>query len=137
MDAYHAADLPPLSADALASVPQDRLAEALFTVHPATRIVRSDFPAVTIFAAYRVEGAAEAIETTDPEDAVITRPHMEVVVSHLPLGGAEFLISLISGEPLGLAAAKAIDACPSFDIAKSVAGMIEAGVFSAIALGEA
>jgi hypothetical protein len=62
---------------------------------------------------------------------------MEVVVRHLPPGGAEFLLFLISGEPLGIAAATAVDASPSFDIGASVAGMIEAGVFSAITLGDA
>jgi hypothetical protein len=137
LDAYHAADVEPLAADALAFVPLERLTDLTFTAHPATRIVRSTFPALTIFAANRRDGAIDPIETAEPEDALITRPDMEVVVRHLPPGGAEFLISLISGEPLGVAATKANDACPSFDIAASVAGMIEAGVFSAITLGDA
>jgi hypothetical protein len=137
LDAYHAADVEPLAADALAFVPPERLADLAFTAHPATRIVRSDYPALTIFAANRSDGAPTVIEAIEPEDALITRPDMEVVVRHLPPGGAEFLISLISDDPLGVAAAKAIKACPSFDIAASVAGMIEAGVFSAITLGDA
>jgi hypothetical protein len=45
-------------------------------------------------------------------------------------------MSLISGEPLGITAANALNVCPSFDIAANVAGMIEAGVFSAITLGD-
>jgi hypothetical protein len=137
LDAYHAADVQPLGTDALASVPPERLAALVFTAHPATRIVRSAYPALTIFAANRSDGAVDPVEAAEPEDALITRPDMEVVVRHLPPGGAEFLIYLISGDPLGIAAAKAVDACPSFDIAASVAGMIEAGVFSAITLGEA
>lgn len=137
LDAYHATDVEPLAADALACVPPDRLGELVFAAHPATRIVRSDYPALTIFAANRGDGSISPIEAVDPEDALITRPDMEVAVRHLPLGGAEFLISLISGDPLGVAAAKAIDACPSFDIAASVAGMIEAGVFCGITLGDA
>ncbi len=137
LDAYHAADVEPLAADVLASVPPERLAKLVFTAHPASRIVRSDYAALTIFAANRGDGPIGPIEAIDPEDALITRPDMDVVVRHLPAGGAEFLISLISGEPLGVAAAKAIDSCPSFDIAASVAGMIEAGVFSAITPGDA
>lgn len=128
LDAYHAADAPQLAAEALASVPPECLVDLVFRAHPATRIVRSDYPALAIFAANRSDGAAGPIETVEPEDALITRPDMEVVVRHLPPGGAEFLISLISGEPLGVAAAKAVDAHGSFDIAASVAGMIEAGV---------
>ncbi|KQV66349.1 DNA-binding domain-containing protein [Rhizobium sp. Root1220] len=137
LDAYHAANVGPVAAVAVASVQPERLGDLLFTVHPATRIVRSAYPALTIFAAYRSEGPTGPIETSEPEDALITRPDMEVVVRHLPPGGAEFLISLIAGKPLGLAAATAVDACPSFDIAASIAGMIESGVFCAITLGDA
>lgn len=137
LDAYHAADVEPLAADALVSVPPERLADLVFTAHPASRIVRSNYSALTIFAANRSDSSVGPIEAIDPEDALITRPDMEVVVSRLPPGGAEFLISLISGEPLGIAAAKAIDACPSFDIAAGVVGMITAGMFSAITLGDA
>ncbi|MGO6731178.1 DUF2063 domain-containing protein [Rhizobium ruizarguesonis] len=137
LDAYHAADVEPLAADALSAVPPDRLGDLVFIAHPATRIIRSAYPALTIFAANRSDGPVEPIETAEPEDALITRPEMEVVVRHLPPGGAEFLLFLISGEPLGIAAATAVDASPSFDIGASVAGMIEAGVFSAITLGDA
>lgn len=136
LDAYHAADAHPLAAETLASVLPERLADLVFTPHPATRVVRSDYSALTIFAANRGDSPVEAIDATEPEDALVTRPDMEVVVRHLPLGGAEFLLSLFSGDPLSVAAAKAIDACPCFDIAASVAGMIEAGVFSAITLGD-
>lgn len=137
LDAYHAPDVQPLAADALASVPPEHLAGLVFTPHPASRIVRSHYPALTIFAANRGDDPVGPIEAIDPEDALITRPDMEVVVRHLPPGGAEFLIFLISGEPLGVAAARAVDAYPSFNIAASVAGMIEAGVFSAITPGDA
>src|ERR1700756_4016216 len=40
LDAYHAADAMPLAPEALAAVPPERLAEVVFTPHPATRIVR-------------------------------------------------------------------------------------------------
>lgn len=137
LDAYHAADVPPLAAEALASVPPDRLADLVFTPHPATRIVCSEYPALTIFAANRNEDSVGQIETDEPEDALITRPDMEVIVRHLPDGSAVFLLHLIAGEPLGVAAAKAVDACPSFDISASVAGMIEGGAFVSINLGDA
>ena len=136
LDAYHAADVQPLQPDVLASVPPDRLADLIFLPHPSARIVRSRYPALTIFAANRSDKPVGQIEATEPEDALITRPDMEVVVRHLPPGGADFLGYLVSGEPLGVAAARAIEACPSFDIAASVAGMVEAGVFSSVTLGD-
>lgn len=133
LDAYHAWDAKPLAADALAAVPSERLAETVFVVHPATRIVRSSFSTVTIFAANRGEGTTGRIDASTPEDALITRPDADVVVRHLPDGAAVFLTSLASGRPLGEAAALALQSSPSFDLAANIAGLIRAGVFVSIA----
>ena len=103
---------------------------SFFQAHPATRIVRSRFAAVTIFAANRTSDPVGRIDAGEPEDALITRPGFEVVVRRLPDGGAEFLSALIAGEPLGVAADAALQACPSFDIGAAIAGMIEAGAFT-------
>ncbi|BBC03328.1 MULTISPECIES: DNA-binding domain-containing protein [Bradyrhizobium] len=137
LDAYHAADAAPLSRDALALVPPERLADVVFTAHPAAGIVRSPFAAVTIFAANRGEEASGQIDASTPEDALVTRPEMDVVVRHLPEGGAVFLIDLMSGRTLGVAAASALQSSASFDIAANIAGMIEAGAFISIDFGEA
>jgi Putative DNA-binding domain len=137
LDAYHAADVAPLSTDALALVPPERLADVVFTAHPAARIVRSSFAAVTIFAANRGEGASGQIDAGTPEDALITRPEMDVVVRQLPEGRAVFLTGLMSGQTLGVAATSARQSSASFDIAANIAGMIEAGAFTSISFGEA
>jgi len=131
LDAYHAADAEALTPQALASIPAERLADAVLTPHPAMRIVRSRFPAVTIFAANRSDGPVGRIEATDPEDALMTRPALEVFVRRLPPGGAVFLTHLIAGEPLGAAAAAAFAGSPQFDLPANIAGMVEAGVFAA------
>lgn len=49
LDAYHAADIQPLIPHALASNPPEQLADTISKPNPAARIVRSRFPAVTIF----------------------------------------------------------------------------------------
>jgi hypothetical protein len=137
LDAYHAADAAPLSPDALALVPPERLADVVFTAHPAAGILRSPFAAVTIFDANRCEGASRQIDAGTPEDALVTRPEMDVLVRHLPEGGAVFLTGLMSGQTLGVAAASALQSSASFDIATNIAGMIEAGAFISINFGEA
>ena len=134
LDAYHAADAEPLSVQTLRSFPPERLANLVLVAHPATRIVRSRFSVVTIFVANRGEAAVDRIDASTPEDALITRPDFDVVVRHLPRGGAVFLTDLIAGRSLGEAAASAQDASPAFDIASSIAGMIEAGAFTAATL---
>jgi hypothetical protein len=134
LDAYHAADAEPLTPQVLASIPPERLADTVLTPHPATRIVRSRFPAVTIFAANRSDSSIDRIDATGPEDALVTRPHLEVIVRHLPAGGAVFLTRLIAGEPLGAVAAAALADSPTFDLSTNIAGMLEAGAFTAIHL---
>lgn len=132
LDAYHAADAEPLPPQALASIPAERLADTVLAPHPATRIVRSRFPAVTIFAANKSGGPVRRIEAREPEDALVTRPALEVTVCRLPRGGAAFLASLIGGEPLGAAAGSALAEAPIFDLAGSIAGMIEVGALTAV-----
>jgi hypothetical protein len=137
LDAYHAADAAPLTAAALAAIAPDRLADAVMTPHPATRIVRSEFSAVTIFAANRGDAQIGRIDASTPEDALITRPDLDVMVRHLPAGGAVFSTSLMSGRTLGEATAAALACSSDFDIAANIAGLIEAGAFTSMISGDA
>jgi hypothetical protein len=136
LDAYHAGDAAPLSPARLSALAPERLAGVVFIPHPALRIVRSPFAAVTIFAANRGDAPVDRIDASRPEDALITRPEFDVAVRHLPAGGAVFTACLASGQPLGEAAATALDASPEFDIASNIAGLIEAGAFTALAAGD-
>jgi hypothetical protein len=137
LDAYHAADAEPLSSETLAATPRERLSELVFKAHPATGIVRSRFSAVTIFAVNRGAEPIGRIDASVPEDALITRPDIEIAVRHLPPGGADFLIALMSGRTLGEAAAAVLEATPGFDIASGIAGMLQAGAFTYVGMGEA
>lgn len=131
LDAYHAADEESLSPRALALIPPENLGATVLTPHPAARIVRSRFPAVSIFAANRSEGPVGPVTETESQDALVTRPGLEVAVRHLPSGGAAFLLSLVEGGTLGAAAAAAFADNPQFDLSANIAGMIEAGAFTA------
>ncbi|KQR78451.1 hypothetical protein ASG35_08405 [Burkholderia sp. Leaf177] len=136
LDAYHAADAVVLATEALASIDPALLADARFEAHPATRIVRSAYPAVSIFAMNRADGPVSPLCSSDSEDALVTRPDQAVIVSRLPAGGAAFLIRLLDGASLGNAIAAAFDEAPAFDIHANLAGMISAGVFTAIQPGD-
>jgi putative DNA-binding protein len=136
LDAYHAADLPVLPAQIFEGIDPARLCELRFIPHPATRVVRSAYPAVAIFAMNRRGGPVEPLCSSDREDALVTRPEQDVIVSRLPDGGATFLNALIAGEALDAAIATAFDEAPCFDLAANLTGMIEAGVFTAIQSGD-
>ncbi len=136
LDAYHAADVEPLMQRDLAAIPSDRLVNTVLKPHPATRVIRSRFSAVTIFTANRSGGPASRVELVEPEDALLTRPALEVEVRQLPPGGAIFLNGLITGESLGAAASAAFSESPSFDLAANICGLLEAGAFTTALCGE-
>ena len=131
LDAYHAADAPALDAGDLGRVPPAGLAGLRLVAHPAKRIVPSRFPAVTLFAAARNR---EPVPSPDggAEDALVTRPDLDVVVRRLPPGGARFLSALAAGATLAEAAASAMEETAGFDLPANIAGMIDAGAFTAI-----
>ena len=136
LDAYHAADVQPLMLHDLAAIPSEQLPNAVLKPHPATRVIRSRFSAIAVFTASRSDGHARQIEVVEPEDALLTRPALEVEVRQLPPGGAIFLSSLIAGEALGPAASAAFSESPSFDLSANIRGLLEAGAFTAILCGE-
>jgi hypothetical protein len=132
LDAYHAADIQPLMSDELAAIPSEQLPNTVLKPHPATRVIPSRFSAVTIFSANRSDGPVSGVEVVEPEDALLTRPALEVEVRRLPPGGALFLRRLITGEPLGAAASAAFSESPSFDLPANICGLFKAGVFTAV-----
>jgi hypothetical protein len=136
LDAYHAADLPVLAAEALAAIDPAQLSALRLRPHPATRIVRSIYPAVAIFTMNKTEGEVSSLCSSVAEDALVTRPEQDVIVSCLPAGGAAFLGELIEGATLASAAAAAFEETATFDLSANLAGMISAGVFTAIQYGE-
>lgn len=136
LDAYHAADVQPLMPRDLAAIPPDRLVNAVLKPHPAMRVIRSRFSAVTIFTASRSDGPAARVELVEPEDALLTRPALEVEVRQLPPGGAIFLSRLMTGESLGAAASAAFSESPSFDLPANIRGPLEAGAFTTVLCGE-
>lgn len=136
LDAYHAADGPLLAAADLAGVAQERLFDLVFRAHPATRLVRSRYPAASIFALNRRDGEPQGLCSDAAEDALITRPCLEVTVRILPPGGAAFLQTLIAGGTLGAAAHAAFDEADGFDLSSNLADMLSAGVFTSLQVME-
>jgi hypothetical protein len=128
--AYHAADAAPLDPARLGAIAPEALAEMRVTLHPALHIVRSDFPVVTIWSMNA--GARELAPLDDwrGEDALVTRPALDVQVRALPPGGATFLVALRDGVALAAAADAALAENAAFDLTVNLAGLIEAGAIA-------
>jgi hypothetical protein len=138
IEAYHAVDAAPLGAAAFDGVENDRLARISLTTHPSLRIVRSSFPALTIWRMNVGDGLPMAVDlAAGGEDALIIRPVADVEVRCMPLGGAEFIRALADGRSVVEATALAIAADQCFDLSANLAELVDAGAFVGYAFAHA
>ncbi|MBI1330955.1 MAG: DUF2063 domain-containing protein [Alphaproteobacteria bacterium] len=129
LEAYHAPDAMPLTADTLAPVAQDVAGSLVFQMHPSLRIVRSRYPALTIWRMNVTDGEPVSVDLErGGEDVLIVRPDVEVEVRSLPPGGLEFVRTLAAGHCLEQATEHAIP-IEGFDLAANLAGLLGAGAF--------
>ncbi len=135
-EAYHAADAEPLTAEDFAAVGADEAAGLRLALHPSLRLLRSRFPAQTIWTMNAADGAVRPVDLAQAEDTLIVRPDAEVEVRRVPPGGAAFVAALAGGATLGEAAAQAAAEDARFDLAGNLSGLIAAGAITAITRSE-
>jgi len=128
--AYHAGDAEPLALSALRDLRPKALALSRFSFHPSFEIVASSYPIVTIWAMNSGELDLAPIEDWRGEDALVSRPAMNVEVRRLSPGESVFLQRLAKGELLGASVASAAACDEKFDLAASLAML-----FSGLAIG--
>lgn len=130
--AYHAADEKPLAIEAMAAVEQEKLPGLRLTLHPAVHVVRSRFPAVSIWLDNRgEERTGQRIDMSSAEDGLVTRPALDVEVRRLPSGGAAFIDALQSGATLEAAAGAGADdgrrSGARFELSDHLVGLFQSG----------
>lgn len=123
--AYHAADAVAVAPERLAAIAADDLAGAILDLHPSVHVLRAPCPVVTIWQMNSGDAEPGPVDEAAPEDAMIFRPRLDVVVKRLPAGAAAFVEALKTGRPLGDAAAAAFDETPQFDLTAGLAMLIE------------
>jgi hypothetical protein len=129
-EAYHAPEARPLNPALLSNISDDEAAHLCFRLHPSVRIVRSHFPALTIWRMNVADGVPEPVDLdAGGEDAMIVRPEAEVEVRSIPAGAAEFIASLAEGHTLVEATKSALCAASSFDLAANLTALLSAGIF--------
>jgi Putative DNA-binding domain len=128
VESYHAAEDEALDVAALGEIDPSRVADLRLIFHPAARLLSSDHPAASIWAAHQGEGDVKPPEHWRGEEALVARPHAEVLVRRLPAGGYAFAHSLKNGATLAEAHA-AVD-LEGFDPGQHLIGLIEAGAVS-------
>lgn len=125
--AYHAADAEPVTAERFGRLVPDELPRLQVLLHPSLTLLRSKFPVVSAWEANQ-PGADAAIVCWRAEDAMVFRPHDDVVVTRLGAGGFAFLTWLAAGAPLASAIEAAMRDDAAFDLAASLAQLAGSGV---------
>lgn len=125
--AYHARDVTSIDPLVLARISADRMAGLTFRFHPATSVLRSPHPIVTIWSMNAGEQLLAPITDWQAEDALVTRPELAVLTRRISPGSADFLLALMDGQPLGEAFEAALDADRNFDLGLNLADLLRSG----------
>ncbi len=132
-EAFHAADAKPVPIEGLAALAAGDLEAARLTLHPATILIASPWPIVSIWTTNTLDEDVQRVGPDRPgELALVTRPDQDVLVSLLPPGAELLITALADGASLGEAMAKTRD---GFDLATTLALLFSAGAVSAFLEG--
>jgi hypothetical protein len=130
-EAYHAPEADTLDPEMQSRVPHDQAPQLCFTLHPSVRIVRSPFPAMTIWRMNVADGVPAPVDLeARGEDTLVARPEANVEVRAIPAGGVEFITALAEGHSLLDAARVALRAAASFDPTAHMTALLCARVFT-------
>ena len=134
LDAYHAADATPFVPEALGGCDEPALMTARFAALPATRLIASDFPVVTIWQAAREGRRPQFAERPLPEWVLVTRPDISVSVAALTPAEGQLFAALIAGRSLGDAAEAVLETTPDFDFPAAFGRIVTGGGFAGVSL---
>jgi hypothetical protein len=128
LKAYHAAEQRSLNRRAFLAVREASAPQLRLILHPSCTVIRSVFPATTIWRANREQEVIEEIRLDQGgEDALIVRPAAEVCVHVLRPGNAAFLRALGAKRTLADATLEARNEHPDFDLASAISSVIDIG----------
>jgi len=113
VDAFDAADAPPLDAEKLKSVPEDAWESARIALDPALRLLETRYPVAELRRALRTSSEPVPIPEPSPENLVIHRVQGNLFFQPVSRGAFELLCALGEELPLGAACERAIERVPA------------------------
>lgn len=126
-ESYHAADTPPLPTAVLAGLAPAALMAARVTLAPALRLIRSDWPVLSIWLA-NTRGTPPPCARA-AEDVLILRPAFDPEPRLLPAPGAAFVAAVMQGQTV----ARAVDSAgPTHDLTATLSMLIAGGALTGL-----
>ena len=134
LEARHAADAPALDPAALTALGAG-LASARLIPHPATRLVRSEYPVAEIWRANTGDTPPEGelVVEAGAAGALALRPALAVSVESLTPGRCAFAEALLAGGDLAAAHGAAASLEEEFDVIPAFRDLLAAGAFAGVA----
>lgn len=132
---YHAADLDPVSPDALARRAPEDLIETKLTFAPTMVLLRSDWPLFDIWR-FNTENDAPKPSAIS-QDVLITRPDYDPLPQALPIGGADWIDAMIGDDSIGAALESVQKKTPEFDLGQTLALLLQGNAITSLTTKEA
>jgi hypothetical protein len=126
-EVYHTRDEIPLAPAALAAIPHEQSPSLRLRLHPSVRLLRSRFPAFTIWRMNSAGGTPEPVDLSVSENTLVLRPDAEVDVRRVRPGSHDFVTALGRGLTLAEATANALATDTEFDLAENLRELIQIG----------
>jgi len=142
--AYHAADVPPVQAEAVAAALAcgEAVADLRLELHPGVSVLVSPYAVASLWAAHQTddEGDIALVDPQAPESVLILREGLDVLVLVLAPGMAAFITALQQGAPLAAAAlpaqGHAADLATEFDLTAAVSLLMQRGAVTSLHIPE-
>lgn len=133
--AFHSADAGAADIGRLAALPPQTLDSVGLGLHPGVAVIASPWPIVSLWSTNTHDATPEPPADWAGETALVTRPHLEVLVQRLPPGADLLVAELAQGIALGTAAEAASRAYASFELATTLATLFGAGAITTLSQG--
>lgn len=130
-EALFAVDAAPLDPGTFARLAPHEWTQPRLTLHPATRLICSRWPAASLWLAHQDGGELERV-VWQPECILVTRPADAVRVEAFPASAHRFLLSLTRGATVAAAVEATLAAIPDADIAADFSLLLDRGAFAAL-----
>jgi hypothetical protein len=117
-----AADEDAINPDSLRNIASSAYPNIRFNLHPAVRLVRSDYPIVRIWSANQLDSSADEIIDLDSggDNVLVLRTPDGIEFHRMPSGEFAALRAISAGFPLGTALEAALSVDSAFDLGQAL-----------------
>ncbi len=129
LEAYHAPEALPIEMSQLKSVSPSEIPTLRLGLHPSVRLVRSKFPALTIWKTNIDGGTPIPVDLhAGGEDVLISRPHADVEVRSISRSAFTFVQAMANKSTILQAAEIALDSDPEFMLSSALVAVFGSGL---------